>query len=67
MPEEITAEELCATWGGALAIFGEGIEKLAKKLVLTSEEKEEMKTLIKHAGIAVRAAEEECKVIIERK
>ena len=66
MPEEITAEELCATWGGALAIFGEGIERLAKKLVLTSEEKEEMKTLIKHAGTAVETLKDECKPIIER-
>jgi len=62
-----TAEERCATWGMALAIFGENIEKLAKKLVLTLEEKEEMKAMIKHAGTALEAVKEECKPIIERK
>jgi len=43
------------------------LRKLAKKLVLTPEEKEEMKTMIKHAGTALEAVKEECKPIIERK
>jgi len=62
-----TAEERCATWGSVLAIFGDDIERLAKKLVLTAEEKEDMKKMIKHARTAVGALEDECKSIIERK
>ena len=64
--KELTQEERCSTWAAGVGLFGEDIAKLADKIVLTPDEKADMKNMIRLLKVGVRKVEEECTPIIER-